>query len=169
MGDSMEVGQLILLKNIDRIGGRKQPITKTIRPAVVREIVSENVINVRLVSTIYVNSNVKPSTFEEAKEAIANNLKNILPHEKQYIILSPEEDGVLNFSYVYGNMYTDTIDLNSSNVKILNDSNGNPIIIGDRAKIEIEEKEIQALTDNIIKEYEIEFKRKIKKDEPISI
>lgn len=165
----MEVGQLILLKNIDRIGGRKQPITKTIRPAVVREVVSDSVINVRLVSTIYVNSSVKPSTFEEAKEAIANNLKNILPHEKQYIILSPEEDGVLNFSYVYGNMYTDTIDLNSSNVKILTDSNGNPIIIGDRAKIEIEEKEIEALTENIIKEYEVEFKRKIHKDEPISV
>lgn len=32
----MEIGQLILLKNIDRIGGRKQPITKTIRPAIVR-------------------------------------------------------------------------------------------------------------------------------------
>ena len=165
----MKVGQLILLKNIDRIGGRKQPITKTIRPAVVREVVSDSVINVRLVSTIYVNSSVKPSTFEEAKEAIANNLKNILPHEKQYIILSPEEDGVLNFSYVYGNMYTDTIDLNSSNVKILTDSNGNPIIIGDRAKIEIEEKEIEALTENIIKEYEVEFKRKIHKDEPISV
>lgn len=165
----MEVGQLILLKNIDRIGGRKQPITKTIRPAVVREVVSDSVINVRLVSTIYVNSSVKPSTFEEAKEAIANNLKNILPHEKQYIVLSPEEDGVLNFSYVYGNMYTDTIDLNSSNVKILTDSNGNPIIIGDRAKIEIEEKEIEALTENIIKEYEVEFKRRIHKDEPISV
>lgn len=32
----MEIGQLILLKNIDRIVGRKQPITKTIRPAIVR-------------------------------------------------------------------------------------------------------------------------------------
>lgn len=101
----MEIGQLILLKNIDRIGGRKQPITKTIRPAVVREIFGENIINVRLVSTIYVNEKVKPQNLQEAKEAIANNLRNVLPHEKQYIILSPEEDGVLNFSYVYGNMY----------------------------------------------------------------
>ena len=165
----MEVGQLILLKNIDRIGGRKQPITKAIRPAIVREVVSDSVINVRLVSTIYVNDHVTPSTFEEAKEAIANNLKNIIPHEKQYIILSPEEDGVLNFSYVYGNMYTDTIDLNSSNIRVLTNPKGEPIIIGDRAKLEIEEKEIEALADNIIKEYEIEFKRKIKKDEPISI
>lgn len=166
----MEVGQLILLKNIDRIGGRKQPLTKTIRPAVVREVVSENVVNVRLVSTIYVNEEVKPSTFEEAKEAITNNLKNILPHEKQYIILSPEEDGVLNFSYVYGNMYTDIIDLNVTNHTVLRDEKTKqPIIIGDRAKVEIEEKEIEALAENIIKEYEIEFKRKIKKDEPISI
>lgn len=69
----MEIGQLILLKNIDRIGGRKQPITKTIRPAVVREVISNNVVNVRLISTIYVNDNVKPSTFEEAKQAISNN------------------------------------------------------------------------------------------------
>lgn len=165
----MEVGQLILLKNIDRIGGRQQPITKAIRPAVIREVISENVVNVRLVSTIYVNENVKPSNFEEAKEAIANNLKNILPHEKQYIVLSPEEDGVLNFSYVYGNMYTDTIDLNSTNFKELKDKNGNKIIIGNRAKIEIEEKEIEAIADGIIKEYEVEFKRKIKKNEPISI
>ena len=164
----MEIGQLILLKNIDRIGGRKQPITKTIRPAVVREVISNNVVNVRLISTIYVNDNVKPSTFEEAKQAISNNLKNILPHEKQYIILSPEEDGVLNFSYVYGNMYTDTIDLNSSNFKILTNSNNKPIIIGNRAKVEIEEKELEAIIDNIVKEYEVEFKRKIREDEPIS-
>lgn len=165
----MEVGQLILLKNIDRIGGRKQQITKAIRPAVVREVLSNNVVNVRLVSTIYVNDKVKPSTFLEAKKAIANNLKNILPHEKQYIILSPEEDGVLNFSYVYGNMYTDTIDLNSTNFKELKDSNGKSIIISNRAKIEIEEKEIEAIAENIIKEYEVEFKRKIHDDETISI
>lgn len=122
-----------------------------------------------MVSTIYVNDNVKPSSIEEAKDAIANNLKNILPHEKQYIILNPEEDGVLNFSYVYGNMYTDTIDLNNSNYKILIDDNTNkPVIIGNRAKMEIEQKEIEAITENIIKEYEIEFKRKINKSEPIS-
>ena len=60
----MEVGQLILLKNIDRIGGRRQPITKTIRPAVVREILGENIVNVRLVSTIYVNENVIPKNLE---------------------------------------------------------------------------------------------------------
>lgn len=126
----MKVGQLILLKNIDRIGGRKQPITKTIRPAVVREILGENIVNVRLVSTIYVNENVKPKNIEEAREAIANNLRNVLPHESQYIILSPEEDGVLNFSYVYGNMYTDTIDLNSTNHVILKDKmTKNPLLL----------------------------------------
>ncbi len=166
----MEVGQLILLKNIDRIGGRKQPLTKTIRPAVVREVINDNIVNVRLVSTIYVNENVKPSSFEEARDAIANNLKNILPHEKQYIILSPEEDRVLNFGYVYGNMYTDTIDLSTTNHTILKDKKTKfPIIIGNRAKIEIEEKEIEAITENIIKEYEIEFKRKIGKNEDISM
>ena len=139
----MEIGQLILLKNIDRIGGRKQPITKTIRPAIVREVLGDNVVNVRLVSTIYVNENVKPKNIEEAREAISNNLKNVLPHEKQYIILSPEEDGVLNFSYVYGNMYTDTIDLNSTNHVVLKDKiTGNPIIISLDEKIKIEEKEI---------------------------
>lgn len=166
----MEVGQLILLKNIDRIGGRKQPITKTIRPAIIREIISKNLINVRLVSTIYVNERVKPQNLEEAKEAIANNLKNVLPHERQYIILSPEEDGVLNFSYVYGNMYTDIIDLNSTNHVILKDKITNhPIIISLNARIKIEEKEIEALTENIIKEYNIEFKRKIKQEEEISV
>lgn len=166
----MEIGQLILLKNIDRIGGRKQPITKTIRPAIVREVLGDNVVNVRLVSTIYVNENVKPKNIEEAREAISNNLKNVLPHEKQYIILSPEEDGVLNFSYVYGNMYTDTIDLNSTNHVVLKDKiTGNPIIISLDAKIKIEEKEIEALTENIIKEYSVEFKRKVKSDEPISV
>ena len=165
----MKVGQLILLKNIDRIGGRKQPLTKTIRPAVVREVIADNVINVRLVSTIYVNDNVKPSTFEEAKEAIANNLRNLLPHEKQYVILSPEEDGVLNFSYVYGNMYTDTIDLRTTNHIILKDQITNkPIIIGNRAKIEIEEKELEAIAENIVKEYEVEFKRIINRNETIS-
>ena len=166
----MEIGQLILLKNIDRIGGRKQPITKTIRPAIVREVLGDNVVNVRLVSTIYVNENVKPKNIEEAREAISNNLKNVLPHEKQYIILSPEEDGVLNFSYVYGNMYTDTIDLNSTNHVVLKDKiTGNPIIISLDEKIKIEEKEIEALTENIIKEYSVEFKRKVKSNEPISV
>ena len=165
----MKVWQLILLKNIDRIGGRKQPLTKTIRPAVVREVIADNVINVRLVSTIYVNDNVKPSTFEEAKEAIANNLRNLLPHEKQYVILSPEEDGVLNFSYVYGNMYTDTIDLRTTNHIILKDQITNkPIIIGNRSKIEIEEKELEAIAENIVKEYEVEFKRIINMNETIS-
>lgn len=67
----MEVGQLILLKNIDRIGGRRQPITKTIRPAVVREILGENIVNVRLVSTIYVNENVKPKNLEKLKIALS--------------------------------------------------------------------------------------------------
>ena len=166
----MEVGQLILLKNIDRIGGRRQPITKTIRPAVVREILGENIVNVRLVSTIYVNENVKPKNLEEAREAIANNLRNVLPHESQYIILSPEEDGVLNFSYVYGNMCTDTIDLNSTNHVILKDKmTKKPIVISLGAKIKIEEKEIEALTENIIKEYSVEFKRKVKDNETISV
>lgn len=166
----MEIGQLILLKNIDRIGGRKQPITKTIRPAVVREILGENIINVRLVSTIYVNEKVKPQNLQEAKEAIANNLRNVLPHEKQYIILSPEEDGVLNFSYVYGNMYTDTIDLNSTNHIILKDKKTKkPIIISLDTKIKIEEKEIEALTENIIKEYAVEFKRKVTTKDTISV
>ena len=166
----MEIGQLILLKNIDRIGGRKQPITKTIRPAVAREILGENIINVRLVSTIYVNEKVKPQNLQEAKEAIANNLRNVLPHEKQYIILSPEEDGVLNFSYVYGNMYTDTIDLNSTNHIILKDKKTKkPIIISLDTKIKIEEKEIEALTENIIKEYAVEFKRKVTAKDTISV
>ena len=166
----MEIGQLILLKNIDRIGGRKQPITKTIWPAVVREILGENIINVRLVSTIYVNEKVKPQNLQEAKEAIANNLRNVLPHEKQYIILSPEEDGVLNFSYVYGNMYTDTIDLNSTNHIILKDKKTKkPIIISLDTKIKIEEKEIEALTENIIKEYAVEFKRKVTAKDTISV
>ena len=166
----MEIGQLILLKNIDRICGRKQPITKTIRPAVVREILGENIINVRLVSTIYVNEKVKPQNLQEAKEAIANNLRNVLPHEKQYIILSPEEDGVLNFSYVYGNMYTDTIDLNSTNHIILKDKKTKkPIIISLDTKIKIEEKEIEALTENIIKEYAVEFKRKVTAKDTISV
>lgn len=65
-------------------------------------------------------------------------------------------------------MYTDTIDLNSSNFKILTNSNNKPIIIGNRAKVEIEEKELEAIIDNIVKEYEVEFKRKIREDEPIS-
>lgn len=166
----MQKGQLILLKNIDRIGGRKQPITKMIRPAIIREVLGKNVINVRLVSTIYVNENVKPQNIEEAKDAIANNLKNVLPHEKQYIILSPEEDGVLNFSYVYGNMYTDTIDLNTTNHTILYDKiKNNPIIISTNTSNKINEKEIEAITENIIKEYHIEFKRKVKENEVISV
>ena len=37
------------------------------------------------------------------------------------------------------------------------DENGNKI---SNAKIKIEEKEIEALTENIIKEYKVEFKRK---------
>lgn len=123
-----------------------------------------------MISTIYVNDNVKPQNLEEAKETIANNLKNILPHEKQYIILSSEEDGVLNFSYVYGNIYTDTIDLDSTNHVILkNPKTKLPIIVSLDAKIKIEEKEIEALTENIIKEYSIEFKRKINATEIITI
>lgn len=84
----MEIGQLILLKNIDRIGGRKQPITKTIRPNVVREEISNNVVNVRLISTIYVNDNVKSSTFEEAKQVISKFKKYSSTRETIYNIIS---------------------------------------------------------------------------------
>ena len=158
----MEVGQLILIKNIDKIGGKKQEITKIVRPAVVRETFGENKVNVRLVSTIYSNKLFKVKNLEEAKEAIAENLKNKLPHESQYIILTPEKDGVLNYSYVYGNMFTNIIKLTSTNHIVLKDSKTKkPIIINVDIKIEIEEKEIEALLKNIIKEYIIEFKENI--------
>lgn len=76
----------------------------------------------------------------------------------------------MNFSYVYGNMYTDTIDLNSTNHVILKDKmTKKPIVISLGAKIKIEEKEIEALTENIIKEYSVEFKRKVKDNETISV
>ena len=74
------------------------------------------------------------------------------------------------FCYVYGNMYTDTIDLNSTNHVILKDKmTKKPIVISLGAKIKIEEKEIEALTENIIKEYSVEFKRKVKDNETISV
>ena len=67
-------------------------------------------------------------------------------------------------------MYTDTIDLNSTNHVILKDKeNGKPIIISLDTRIKIEEKEIEALTENIIKEYTVEFKRKVKDNETISV
>ena len=44
-----------------------------------------------------------------------------------------------------------------------------PIVISLGAKIKIEEKEIEALTENIIKEYSVEFKRKVKDNETISV
>lgn len=76
----------------------------------------------------------------------------------------------MNFSYVYGNMYTDTIDLNSTNHVILKDKmTKKPIVISLGAKIKIEEKEIEALTENIIKEYSVEFKRKVKDNKTISV
>ena len=76
----------------------------------------------------------------------------------------------MNFSYVYGNMYTDIIDLNSTNHVILKDKmTKKPIVISLGAKIKIEEKEIEALTENIIKEYSVEFKRKVKDNETISV
>lgn len=59
-------------------------------------------------------------------------------------------------------MYTDTIDLNSSNHVILKGKETKqPIIISLDTKLKIEEKEIEALTENIIKEYGIEFRRKV--------
>lgn len=67
-------------------------------------------------------------------------------------------------------MYTDTIDLMTTNYVILkNKIIGRPIIISKNAQIEIEKKEIEALIENIIKEYRIEFKRKVKNNEVISI
>ncbi len=57
-------------------------------------------------------------------------------------------------------MYTDIIDLNNSNFVILKDNvTKQPLVISDKAKSEIEEKEISAIADNIIKEYEVEFKK----------
>ena len=66
-------------------------------------------------------------------------------------------------------MYTDTIDLRTTNHIILKDQITNkPIIIGNRSKIEIEEKELEAIAENIVKEYEVEFKRIINRNETIS-
>lgn len=44
-----------------------------------------------------------------------------------------------------------------------------PIIISLDTKIKIEEKEIEALTENIIKEYAVEFKRKVTAKDTISV
>ncbi len=156
----MKIGQVILIKNIERVGGRLQK--SVIRPAIIRKVYEKNLIDVRLVSTIYVNGNVKVSTLEEAENALKSNFAGMFPHQEQYVIIDPKEAGVLNFSYVFGNMYTDIIDLNDKSVEIVvlkNTTDNKPLIISDNVKIKIEEKEIEAIVKNIIKQYSIEFKK----------
>ncbi len=154
----MQVGQVILINNIDKIGGAPQK--SSIRPAIIREIYAPNLIDVRLVSTIYVNGDVKAQSLEEASEAIKNNLRGLFPHCEQYIIITPEEKGILNFSYVYGNMYTDIINTDKTEITILKDRKTNvPFVISSDVKAKIEEKEIEAMIKDIIKQYDIEYKK----------
>lgn len=153
----MEVGQLILVNNIEKIGGKPQ--VSSIRPAIVRQVYAENLIDVRLVSTIYVSDKVKAATLEEAENAIKANLMGVLPHEEQYIIITPE-DGTLNFSYVFGNMYTDILNTDEASIVILKDKKTKkPIIIREDTLTKIEEKEIEGIIKDIIKQYSIEFKK----------
>lgn len=154
----MQVGQVILIKDIEKIGGRAQE--STIRPAIIRKVYTPNLIDVRLVSTIYVNGNVKAKTLNEAQSALINNFKGLFPDEEQYVIITPDEDGVINFSYVFGNMYTDIINTAQTPIVILKNKQTNqPIVISEDTKMKIEEKEIEAIIKDIIKTYNIELKK----------
>ena len=153
----MEVGQVILLTNIDCIGGQKQSLFKTVRPAIVRTIHSPNHISVRLLTTIYTEEKEKPLTLANAKKELYHHLKkeNLMMH--QVVLLCPEKDGILDYSYVYGNLYTCTFEVNRSNVTLLWDSNHQPVMIDRHTEQMIAEAETQAAIEQIQKEYVIEF------------
>ena len=147
-------GQLIWLKNIDNFSGHK---VKESRLCIVRRVYEKDIIDLRVLSTIYYDKKRKipVKTLKQAKEIINNLFSFKLKQNSQCVIFEPKKDNVLNFSYTFGNMISNKLNLKRYIHEPLLDKNKKPLYISYKKEIELSSKELEAIVNDIVYNFSI--------------
>lgn len=133
---------------------------KSTRLCVVRRVYRKNAIDLRTLSTIYIDkqNNIKAKNLKEAEEVLSNLFETKIKENGQYVILEPEQDNTLNFSFTFGNMISKKINLSEIQNRPLLDENRNPMYISTSKEIELSLKEAEAIAENIVYYFKINSK-----------
>lgn len=133
---------------------------KSTRLCVVRRVYRNNAIDLRTLSTIYIDkqNNIKAKNLKEAEEVLSNLFETKIKENGQYVILEPEQDNTLNFSFTFGNMISKKINLSEIQNRPLLDENRNPMYISTSKEIELSLKEAEAIAENIVYYFKINSK-----------
>lgn len=148
------VGQLIWLKNLDNLSGHK---IKESRLCLVRRVYSENIIDLRTLSTIYYDKSKKipARNLKEAQKVLQNLFESKIIESGQYVIFEPDKDNTINFSFTFGNMISKKIDLDKFEHEPLLDKNSNYVYVSDDKELELSFKEAEAIAKDIIYYFKI--------------
>ena len=151
-------GQLIWLEELSDFSGKK---VKSTRLCVVRRVYDEHTIDLRTLSTIYSDkeNDIKASSLKEAEEVLSNLFETKIKENGQYVILEPDKDNTLNFSFTFGNMISKKVNLNDVKTRPLLDDNNNPMFISTDKEIELSFKEAEAIAEGIIYYFKINSKK----------
>ncbi len=152
-------GQLIWLEELSDFSGK--PVKST-RLCVVRRVYDNKTIDLRTLSTIYADkqNKIPAHSLEEAENVLSNLFETKIRENGQYVILEPDKDNTLNFSFTFGSMISKKVNLDEISNKPLLDSNGNPMFISIDKEIELSFKEAEAIAENIIYYFKINSKNK---------
>lgn len=151
-------GQLIWLEGLSDFSGKQ---VKSTRLCVVRRVYDEHTIDLRTLSTIYSDkaNNIKANSLKEAEEVLSNLFETKIKENGQYVILEPDKDNTLNFSFTFGNMISKKVDLNEVTTRPLLDDNNNPMFISTDKEVELSFKEAEAIAEGIIYYFKINSKK----------
>ena len=150
-------GQLIWLDGLSDFSGKK---VKSTRLCVVRRVYNNKTIDLRTLSTIYSDkrNKITAKSLKEAENVLANLFETKIKENGQYVILEPDKDNTINFSFTFGNMISKKVNLNKIKNRPLLDENGNPMFISTKKEIELSLKEASAIAENIIYYFKINSK-----------
>lgn len=154
-------GQLIWLKNIDNLSGHR---IKESRLCLVRGVYDENTIDLRTLSTIYYDKsrNLPARNLKEAQLVLQNLFESKIRETGQYIIFEPVKDNTINFSFTFGNMISNKLDLKEFEHEPLLDKNKNFVYVSEEKDLELSLKEAEAIAKDIIYYFNIEPKKDTK-------
>lgn len=154
-----KTGQLIWLKDIDNFSGK---LVKESRLCIVRRIYEDGKIDLRNLSTIYYDKskNIKARSLEEARGVLENLFEGKSTQKGQYVICEPSKDNTLNFSYTFGGLVSQKIDLSKFNHSPLLDKTGKELFISPDTELELSIKEAEAIAQDIIYYFTIGTKKK---------
>ena len=155
-----KTGQLIWLKNLDNISGHK---IKESRLCLVRRVYTEEIIDLRTLSTIYYDKSKKipARNLKEAKFVLQNLFESKIRETGQYVIFEPKKDKTINFSFTFGNMISKKLNLNKFDHEPLLDKYGNPVYVSIAKDLELSFKEAEAIAKDIVYYFNLEPKEKI--------